>query len=280
MDTLFFWVSKLIWLIVSPDMLFVFVFVVGWLLLCTGKVRCAMVVYTFLVLFIGAVTVLPMGRWLLAPLENRFSVHPELPEKVDGIIMLGGAENAYKSSLWGQPEIRENGERYLGFVQLINHYPDARRFFSGGSANLTRPDAKDAWVARQVLEMLGQDVSKIVFEESSRNTYENAKFTKALADPKPGQNWILVTSASHMPRAVGVFEKLDWQVIPYPVDYYTYKGETLGLTFNFAANLHGLSLACREWLGLAAYYVTGKTSALIPPVNGSLSAQGTLEPAE
>ncbi|WDP92450.1 MAG: YdcF family protein [Desulfobacter sp.] len=264
MDTLFFWLSKLIWMVVSPDMILIFMALAGLVLLYAGKIKAAGAVFTGLVLFMGTVTVLPLGLWLYAPLENRFPVNPDLPETVDGIIMLGGAENAHKSSLWDQPEIRGAAERYLGFIRLVNQYPQAVHIFTGGSGDIARPQAKDAHVARRVLGILGVDISKIIFEEKSRNTYENGRFSKILAAPHPGQNWILVTSAAHMPRAVGVFEKLGWAVIPYPVDHYTCKGEG-GLTLNFAGNLNLLSKAAREWVGLAAYYATGKTSALFPP---------------
>ena len=262
MDTLFFWLSKLIWLVISPDMLMVFLAAAGLILLYAGAIKKAGILFTCLVLFMGAVTILPLGQWVLSPLENRFPVNPQLPENVTGIIMLGGAENAYKSRLWGQPELKGAAERYLGFTSLAKQYPDAVHLFTGGSGNFARPDDKDAHVAGLVFNVLGLD--SVVFEDMSRNTYENGKFSKALAKPNPGEHWVLVTTSYHMPRAVGVFEKLGWKVIPYPVDHYTYPGEKLGVTLNFAGNLNLLTTGVREWVGLCAYYITGKTSALFP----------------
>jgi len=262
MDTLFFWMSKLIWLVISPDMLLVFLAASGWVAFYAGAVKKAGIMFTFLVLFMGAITVLPLGQWMLSPLENRFPVNPDLPEDVAGIIMLGGSENAYKSRLWGQYELSGAAERYLGFISLARRYPDAVHLFTGGSGNFTRPDDKDAHVAGLVFKTLGLD--GVVFEEMSRNTYENGMFSKALAKPKPGEHWVLVTTSYHMPRALGVFEKLGWQVIAYPVDHYTYAGEKLGLTLNFGGNLNLLTKGVREWVGLCAYYISGKTSALFP----------------
>ncbi len=262
MDTLFFWVSKLIWLVISPDMLLVFLAVAGLIALYAGAIKKAGILFTFLVLSMGAITVLPLGQWVLSPLENRFPVNPDLPEDLDGIIMLGGSESAYKSRLWGQPELKDGAERYLGFITLAKQYPDAVHLFTGGSGDFSRPDDKDAHVAGPVFKILGLD--SVVFEDASRNTYENGGFSKAFAKPESGEHWVLVTTSYHMPRAVGVFEKIGWQVIPYPVDHYTYPGEEFGLTLNFVGNLSLLTRGVREWVGLCAYYITGKTSALFP----------------
>ena len=67
----------------------------------------------------------------------------------------------------------------------------------------------------------GLDARRILVETRSRNTYENAVYSKELAQPQPGQIWLLVTSANHMPRAVGCFRAVGFDVIPYPVDYDT-----------------------------------------------------------
>ncbi len=262
---MFFWLSKLVWLIISPDMVLVFLAAAGLICLFTRRVKMARVLFACLVFLMAAIAVLPLGQWMYAPLENRFAVHPDLPEKIEGIIMLGGSENAHKSRLWEQPEINGAAERYLGFIKLARQFPDARLFFTGGSGNPVRPHDKDAHVARQVLEILGLDKSPIVFEQDSRNTWENGKFTRALANPVPGQNWVLVTSAAHMPRAFGVFERLGWPVIAFPVDHYTFKGKTLSLGLNFSGNLYLAAKAAREWTGLVAYYATGKIPCLLPP---------------
>jgi len=259
-DTFFFWLSKLVWLVISPDMILLFLAIAGLVMLYGGAAKKAGVLFTLLVLSMGIITVFPLGQWLLAPLENSFPVNPDLPEKVDGIIMLGGSERAYKSRLWGQVELNGAAERYLGFTRLVKRYPKSVHIFTGGSGNIVRPQDKDAHVARQVFETLG--LTGVLFEEMSRNTYENGRFAKALAIPEPGQNWVLVTTAYHMQRAVGVFEKLDWKVIAYPVDHYTYPGEKFSLDFNFAGNLTVLTKGMHEWVGLCAYYVTGKTARI------------------
>jgi uncharacterized SAM-binding protein YcdF (DUF218 family) len=101
-------------------------------------------------------------------------------------------------------------------------------------------------------------------ERLSRNTEENATLSKALAGPKPGERWLLVTSAYHMPRSVGLFRRAGFAVEPYPVDWRTSR-ENLLTPFNLAGEgLERTDLAIREWMGLAAYRISGKTSELLP----------------
>src|SRR6202043_2021742 len=102
---------------------------------------------------------------------------------------------------------------------LAHRYPNARIIYSGGSANLISDDAKEADYALAVFESLGVSKERLTMERGSRNTQENAEFSKAIAAPKSGERWLLVTSAYHMPRSVGLFRKVGFAVEPYSVDW-------------------------------------------------------------
>lgn len=262
--SLFFLLSKIIWAVMSPDFILVAVLIAGMVFWFKGRVNLARFLLTCVVLFMSVLTVLPLGNLLLNPLEHRFACNPDLPGKVAGIIMLGGAEDGRLSQMWKQPELKDSADRYIGFIRLMNRYPDAVPVVTGGSGRLARQSLPDADTARQVFEGLGINLSAIVFEPNSRNTYENAVNTKALVNPQPGQVWVLVTSAFHMPRAVGIFNQLHWPVIPYPVDHFTRPDKKLEWGIDFAAHLAGLVKGTKEWTGLAAYYITGKTDAFFP----------------
>ncbi|MCG8551440.1 MAG: YdcF family protein [Desulfobacterales bacterium] len=263
-DLFFFWLSKLIWMIIRPDFLLVAFAVIGMLFWVFGAVKKAKWILSCVVLTMTAITVFPLGTLLLAPLELRFPTNPVLPKKVDGIIMLGGAENNHLTRMWHQPEIRGAGDRYIGFVRLARAYPDAVHLFTGGSGNPMHQEWKDADTARQIFMDLGLDTSSMVFEDQSRNTYENGLLAKAMVHPEPGQTWVLVTTAAHMPRSVGVFNRLGWPVIPYPVDHSTRPDREVKPGLNFSGHLERLVTATSEWAGLTAYYITGKTNALFP----------------
>lgn len=117
-------------------------------------------------------------------------------------------------------------------------------------------------IATRVFTMLGLDPDRVLIDGKSRNTVENAINARALAQPKAGERWLLVTSASHMPRAVNCFQAVDWQVLPYPVDYST--GLPPVFSFTPMGNLHTLNHATKEWVGLLAYRLMGHTRRILP----------------
>jgi uncharacterized SAM-binding protein YcdF (DUF218 family) len=105
----------------------------------------------------------------------------------------------------------------------------------------------------------------MILERRSRNTYENAEFVKDMVSPKRGERWILVTSAYHMPRSIGIFRKIGFEVEPYPVDWRTAGRSSLPMFSEILiVGLSRVDTACREWMGLAAYWITGKTSEFFP----------------
>ena len=263
MDTIFFWASKLIWTVIAPDSLVLVLLTLTCILFVVGYHRLARNMLLSLVLGLWLIALFPVSNWLLLPLETRFPTNPPLPSSLDGIIMLGGAENTEAFESWQQVELKAYGERALTFMQMARRYPNARLLFTGGSGSLAAQNYQEADVAKLLFQQQGIDVSKVMFERHSRNTYENALLGKRLVKPK-GENWLLITSASHMPRAVGVFCRVGWPVIPYPVDHWTTQHSVMSVNLSFASELEKLTAAAREWTGLMAYFMTGKTGELVP----------------
>ena len=122
---------------------------------------------------------------------------------------------------------------------------------------------KEADVAETLYRDLGIDPDRVIFERDSRNTYENAKFSKLLMLPNADERWWLITSAYHMPRSVGVFCRVGWSVTPYPVDHF-YHSLTWKPAWAFADHLWELEKITYEWFGLVIYRLTGKSTALFP----------------
>lgn len=269
---MFFYLSKIGWLLVAPDTLILLLLIAAAILLKLGRVRLAGWALGINLTFVAALTLLPMGDWLLSPLESRFPVNPELPGEVDGIVVLGGAASAQLSAMWDQPEVTEAAERYLAFISLGREFPDARLVFAGGTGSLRHPGFGEARVAQQLLDDQGFEVGRVQFETESRNTHENAIRSKQITSPGPGENWILITTSWHMPRAVGVFCQANWPVVPWPVDHYTLPEELLRLEFDLTENLRRFKMAQKEWIGLAAYYLTGRSSALFPDGCGATAS--------
>ena len=207
----------------------------------------------------------PLGNLLFYPLESRFPRWDPSQGAPDGIIVLGASIEPDLSVAHGTPVVRNAPDRIIAGAALARRYPNARIVFSGGSANLISNDAREADFAGEVFESLGVDKSRLIMERRSRNTLENAEFSKALVAPKPGERWLLVTSAFHMPRSVGLFRKAQFPVEAYPVDWRAPTRDDL-LVFSPLA-LDGLwrtDIAVREWMGLLAYRATGKIDELLP----------------
>ncbi len=152
-------------------------------------------------------------------------------------------------------------------VALARAFPRAKLVFSGGSGSLLPQDETEADAARKFWRELGVPDSQMMFEDKSRNTWENALFTQKLVHPGAGERWLLVTSAWHMPRAMGIFRALGMNPVAFPVDFRTFgTDEDLKPPGDGAMAVRNAETAIREWIGLIAYWLTGKTDALLPGV--------------
>ena len=208
----------------------------------------------------------PLGNLLLYPLESRFPPWDPSAGAPDGIIVLGGPIDADLSVAHRTSVVRSAPDRILVGAALARRYPKARIIFTGGSANLISNDAREADYAAAIFESLGVDKARLVMERASRNTYENALFTKALAEPKPGEHWLLVTSAYHMPRSMGLFRKAGFAVEACPVDWRVGTSARDILSFTPFANdgLGRTDIGMREWIGLLAYWMSGRIDTVFP----------------
>ena len=255
------YVESVIWGVLAPDRFLVWMLIIGSVLLVRSRTKWGprwVVTATALLI---VVSVLPVERWVLGPLERRFEV-PDLSEvQVDGIIVLSGAANASGTLHWSQPMLSEPAERLTEGIGLALRHPEATLVFSDGAWDSTG-EPLGAVTARQLLKTLAVDSLKVAYEERSTTTWENAQFTKELVNPSRGERWVLVTSAFHMPRSLGSFQAVGWDVIPYPVDFRT--GPGTSVRFQPAQSLVELSLGIREWIALIVYRVRGRTPRILP----------------
>ena len=257
--------SKIVWLVLNPANLFTFFLVLGTILLFTrfrrtGRRIVAVTVSIFLLLGL-----LPVGLWLTANLENRFPANPPIPDDIAGVITLGGTINQYITTARGQPSLTDGGERLTELVHLAHRFPNARLIFSGGSGALIDSSLKEADSARVCFDQMGLSGRNIMYEDRARNTYENALYSKELVgDEAAGRKWVLITSAAHMPRAMGVFRQAGWNIMAYPVDYSTDGRSGFELQFRPIRGLSSLNKAMREWIGLVVYRVLGRTAVVVP----------------
>ena len=195
-------------------------------------------------------------------LEHEYANY-DMPDKVAGVVILGGAVEAEISQESGRPALVGSAERVVAMGDLGRRYPEARLIYTAGSGSLRTPGLRGAHHVPELARQLGLKPSRVELEAEARNTFENARRALALAEPEPGEIWLMVTSAAHMPRAVGCFRNVGFPVLPYPVDYQvgTYGSR---LYFDLSFNLSGLDHAVHEWGGLLAYYLSGRMDSVLP----------------
>lgn len=270
-----FFISKLIGGLLAPGTMLLLALLGVWI--CRRRAPgCARFLLFASTLFVAALSLLPLGHWLIWPLESRFPTPATLDLKhVDGIIVLGGGINADEGFLTGQPALNDAGDRITRFVALARKYPDARLVWSGGSATVWgRSEYSESTYAETLFNELGLPAGRVLYERESRNTWENAVLSKQLVQPKPGETWLLLTSAWHMPRAIGIFRKVGWSVVPYQVDYLG--ADPNGYAkFEAARELYTVTMAIKEWVGLFSYRLLDRTDDWLPSSHSADSGTPT-----
>lgn len=199
----------------------------------------------------------PLPESMVRSLEETYSVPTGDLSRFTGMVVLGGAFGGDDGRDHGQVALGCAGERVVLPVPLMNQYPTMRLLFTGGSASLFGKRQAEAEIAKAYFERMGTDMTRTSFEGRSRNTYENAVFSRDIAGVNQKEAWLLVTSASHMPRALATFQKAGWNVTPYPVDFYS-QHETEWLSYSLFGGVEAWQLALREYLGLFVYKLAGR----------------------
>ncbi|WP_034996646.1 YdcF family protein [Beijerinckia mobilis] len=262
---MFFVLSKIFWTLAEPGNFLLLLALVGLILTCTWWKDTGRRLVAAAILLMAIAFLTPLPTLVMRPLEDRFP-NPNLHEiHPTGIIVLGGALDPWRAQTRGVPVLAASGSRLTSGVTLSRMFPEAKLIFTGGNGTLNRNVPVESTTVRQLWLDLGVPPERMEFEEESRNTWENAVFTRDLVKPKPGEVYLLVTSAVHMPRSVGIFRKVGFDVIPYNADYRTFGNDLDWTTYaTVQERMQTLDSSIREWIGLVVYYLTGKTTALFP----------------
>ena len=261
---MFFELSKYIWILADPGNVFLILLIVSWALLGTRWHKSGQRLQRLLVLVSILIATVPFSSWGFWILENRFPRMTVLPDLVDGIIVAGGIISPQLSRDRGQPVIGGAVERLTAMAKLAKLYPNAKVIFSGGSGDPSQPNLKEAHYLEPFMADMGLKQGRITYEDKARNTAENAQMTLKMAEPKLGDTWLLVTSAFHMPRAIGTFRKAGWNIQAYPVDFNTPQNFQWQFFFNFSGGLMQIGQFAHEVVGLIVYKITGRSQSFLP----------------
>lgn len=267
---MFFYIAKGLWFLLQPSTLIALLIGYGAILIWTGWARWGRRFVTIGAILLLVAGLSPLGNALILPLEDRFArANLDDPPLPTGLIILGGAEDRLVGDARGAPALNEASERIVEVVMLARRFPEAKIAFSGGDAGILYKSSSEAEGAQTLLTALGVSQGRLILEAKSRDTYENAEYLKEeftrAGEVGPGKRWLLITSAYHMPRAMGAFRQAGFNVEPWPVDYRTRGKADLTRPFDkVSEGLRRVDVASREWAGLLAYWLTGRSDALFP----------------
>jgi uncharacterized SAM-binding protein YcdF (DUF218 family) len=267
---LFFYLAKALWFVLQPSTLIALLIGYGAILIWTGWARWGRRFVTVGALLLLLTGLSPLGNALILPLEDRFPrADLDKPPAPTGLILLGGAEDRLVGGARHAPTLNEAGERIVEAVILAKRFPEAKIAFSGGDAGILYKSTSEAEGAAALLTALGVPREQLILEANARDTYENAVFLKQELTKDgllgPGTRWVLITSAYHMPRAMGAFRAAGFDAEAWPVDYRTRGKADLMRPFDkVSEGLRRVDTAAREWVGLVAYWIRGRSDALFP----------------
>ncbi|MDP1702695.1 MAG: YdcF family protein [Aestuariivirga sp.] len=259
---MFFMLSKGLAFILTPSNFVILIGLFGLVLVLLRWPKSGWPLLIMRILGVALAGLSPLGPVLLMTLEDRFPKQ-EVPPIITGIVMLGGAVDIHVPQARGSEAWNDQAERITAVAELANRFPAARIILSGGSGH---PDAiSESSIAKQALAAMGVPKGRMELETRSRNTCENASESVITAKPKPSEVWLLVTSASHMLRAIACFRATNFLITPFPVDYHTRGKEDLRrMQESVAEGLAHVDIAAHEWTGLITYRLTGLTHELFP----------------
>src|SRR5271163_3137284 len=256
--------GKLIWAVAQPGNLLLLCLLSGVLFFLLSRGRRGRVLVGLSALGFLLLAVAPIGPAMLLALERWMPRPVALPDKVDGVLVLGGAVDPALSLSYGETVFNSAVARVLAGIALARRCPEAKLALIGGEGGLVTVGLPESRATLGFVVQEGIAPERVILEERSRSTHENAVYAKELIRPAPGATWILITSAFHMPRAVASFDAVSWPVIPYPVDYKIDPQTGLRANFNLLDGLGAGSLAGKEWAGLLGYRLMGWTRQLFP----------------
>jgi uncharacterized SAM-binding protein YcdF (DUF218 family) len=238
--------SNIVWFAIEPSHLLVWTLIAAAVQSARHKISGA-VLAALSAVFLTAMLLFPFGNSALRPIEDQVP-RPAWPDKVDGILVLGEGLNLAIPATRGVGGIGSDGGTLIATRILAQRYPNAKFVYAG--------DEGEVAIAKAVFAAMGM-TGPILFDDRSRNSWDNLVYAREIAKPGPDETWLLVAAGYHLPRAAAVARELDWPMIPWASDYLsTASGRQAGASL--PSNLAHLDLAAHEVLGLMAYKLRGE----------------------
>jgi len=258
---MYFYISRLINWIIFNQILIILLLMIYFIISNNKFIKLYLKV--IIISYIFFILLMPIGVLMLHSLEKSYIKDEMQINNIDGILVLSGTENIRLSNEYDQLYLGGSSHRITESLILQKKFPDAKLIFSGGSGNFFNKNVSDV-VANAFYREFSINYEDIIFESKSTNTYENFLYSKKIAKPNKDEKWLLVTSAFHMNRSIGIANKMGWEFIPYPVDFKTSKNFMNEIkNTSVIKNITSFQIATREILGIIVYALMGRTSKFL-----------------
>jgi uncharacterized SAM-binding protein YcdF (DUF218 family) len=200
----------------------------------------------------------PLSSFLLSKIEDYIQPSKYPVQQLTGVIVLGGSFNSgLESKERNEVSLNSSAERLTKALEIYKKNPRLLILFSGFSGELKPQGWSESDMAKKFFLDQGVKIDNLIFENQSRNTFENIKYSKDIIANYKG-TWGLITSASHMPRSFFTFKKYSLILEPISVDYKTGTSRMFWINFDISSGLSNWSIILHELIGISYYKFTNK----------------------
>jgi uncharacterized SAM-binding protein YcdF (DUF218 family) len=200
----------------------------------------------------------PLSNSLLSKIEDYIQRSKYPVQQLTGIVLLGGSFNSgLESKERNEVSLNSSAERLTKALEIYKKNPRLLILFSGFSRELKSQGWSESDMAKKFFLEQGVKIDNLIFENQSRNTFENVKYTKDIISNYKG-TWGLITSANHMPRSFFTFKKQGLILEPISVDYKTGTSRMFWINFDISSGLSNWNIILHELIGIAYYKITNK----------------------
>jgi len=200
----------------------------------------------------------PLSNFLLSKIEDHIQTSKYPVQQLTGVIVLGGSFNSgLESKERNEVSLNSSAERLTKALEIYKKNPRLLILFSGFSGELKPQGWSESDMAKKFFLDQGVKLDNLIFENQSRNTFENIKYSKDIIANYKG-TWGLITSANHMPRSFFAFKKQGLILEPISVDYKTGTNKVFWINFDISSGLINWNIILHELIGISYYKFTNK----------------------
>jgi len=254
-----FYIAKVINYLLEPlYILSFFLIILILLLLFTNFKKLTIFSAKFLLILFLFFGYTPLSNFLLNKIEDFIKPSKYPVQQLKGIVVLGGSFNSgLQSKERNVVLLNSSAERLTKVLEIYNKNPKILILFSGFSGELKPQGWSESDMAKKFFLEQGVRSENLIFENKSRNTFENISYSKDIIKNYKG-TWGLITSASHMPRSYFGFKRQGLILEPISVDYQTGTSPIFWINFDISSGLRNWSIIFHEIIGISYYKITGK----------------------